>query len=76
MTAEFLKAIKETLALEKPVSMEDRFREYEIWDSLSYLVLNLMLEELYGVEITNEEFKEMDTINDIYIYVTNHSGIN
>ena len=47
------------------INPSDKFREYEEWDSLAYLSMIAALDEEFGVEIENEEFEKLETVNDL-----------
>lgn len=48
----------------------DLFRDYESWDSLALLSLMAMLEDEYGKTIPREFFEKLNTIEDLYKYIT------
>jgi acyl carrier protein len=48
----------------------DLFRDYESWDSLALLSLMAMLEDEYGKTIPREVFEKLNTIEDLYKYIT------
>ena len=43
----------------------DKFREYEDWDSLAYLSMIAVLDEEFGIEIENEEFEQLETVQNL-----------
>lgn len=47
------------------ISLLDNFRDYEDWDSLAYLSMIAALDEEFGVEIENEEFEKLETVQDL-----------
>lgn len=47
------------------ISLSDNFRDYEDWDSLAYLSMIAALDEEFGVEIENEEFEKLETVQDL-----------
>lgn len=47
------------------VNLSDKFRDYEDWDSLAYLSMIAALDEEFGVEIENEEFEKLETVEDL-----------
>lgn len=66
MEAKFMKNFKEILEMEDiEIQMSDRFREYERWDSLAYLSLIAMMDEEYDIQIEGNEFKKLNTIQDL-----------
>ena len=47
------------------INLSDNFRDYEDWDSLAYLSMIAALDEEFGVEIENEEFEQLETVQDL-----------
>lgn len=69
--AQFLEDVKEALELEdREVHMDDCFREYEEWDSLTFLALTTLLSSQYGVSVGIDAFNSINTWGDLYSYVT------
>ena len=67
---EFMKLFQETLEIEdQEVKSEDKFRDYEEWDSLAVLSLLAMINEEYDIIIPRKEFDKMVTIGDIVNYI-------
>ncbi len=72
MEEKFLENIKEALEIDgRDIQLSDTFRDYEEWDSLSQLSLIAMLDEEYEVEIEDEEFVMLKTLEDILNKITN-----
>lgn len=70
--AEFIVAFAD--AIEKDgalIKFEDRFREYEEWDSIALLSVVAMLDDNYSVNIPREIFEKLETIQDLIGYVYN-----
>lgn len=53
-------------------SPETKFRELDEWSSLIALSVIEMLDEEYGIQIENKDFKNLETIADIVDYVEKH----
>ena len=63
MEQQFIEKLKEVIEIEDhEVALEDEFRNYDEWDSLTYLSVIAMLDEEYGVEIETEDFKKLRTV--------------
>jgi acyl carrier protein len=62
----FMDLLHEALERENEIKMEDKFRDYEEWDSLAYLSIIALLDEEYDVQIEEAEFKQLKTVQDIY----------
>jgi acyl carrier protein len=73
METKFLEQFTELLEMEKPVKLNDIFREYENWDSLAYLSVISFVDEEYGIVIPREEFGKMKTVKDIIDYIAANS---
>ncbi len=53
------------------LSMDTNFREIDEWSSLAALGLLAVMEEEYGVTLSNDDIKKSVTIRDIYNIVNN-----
>ena len=66
MEEKFIELFKETLEIDgRELELSDEFRHYDEWDSLSQLSLIAMLDDEYGVEIENEDFVKVKTLQDL-----------
>ena len=64
---EFLAEIKEALELDDlNIKMDDNFREYEEWDSLTFLTLMTLMNEKHGVALDIDTFNGISTWRDLY----------
>ena len=68
---EFINDIK--LEFEDVINLNEDsiFRDFDSWDSLTGMAIQVMLEDNYGVHLSDETFKSFKTINDIYEFVKN-----
>ncbi len=63
MKDQFFEKLREILEAEdKEISLDDKFRDYEEWDSLANLSLIATIDDEYGVVIPNDEFKKIETV--------------
>lgn len=63
----FLDQIKEVVEIEdRDIFMSDTFRDYDEWDSLCRLSLIAMLDDEYEVNIEEEVFKTLLTLEDLW----------
>ena len=70
MEQDFIQALIDSLELErKDINLNDSFREFEEWSSLSVILLIAMYDELYNKEITDKDIKQCNTINDLYLLI-------
>lgn len=67
-TTEFIKKFAEAIEREAEINMEDNFREYEEWSSLSYLSVIAMIDEEFDKQIEQTDFKELKTVQAVYDY--------
>ena len=65
MKNKFLKAFKEALEIDRQIELSENFKDYEEWDSLSRLSLIVMLDEEFGVQIENQDFEKINTVQDL-----------
>jgi acyl carrier protein len=72
MTTEssFLEIIAESLELDFQLNIDDRFKEYEEWDSMTFLSLMMLLRDEYGLTLEIDEFNQIETWKDVYNRIT------
>ena len=67
---EFINYLAELLERDvQAVNPDDRFREYEEWDSLALLGLGAMIDENYSIVIPRKEFEQLVTVKEIYEFI-------
>ena len=67
MKEKFLDAFKEALEIEEvKVEMSDVMSDFDTWDSMSRLSLIALLDEHFEIEISDDEFENMTTVQDLY----------
>lgn len=77
MKDKLITVLREALEMESdPIEGADNFREYAGWDSLSQLTLIALLDEHFGVSIPMQNFKEINTVDDLAGYVEKHASTN
>jgi len=70
MKEKFLASFKEALQIEdREIGLEDIFRNYEEWDSLSRLSLIAALDEEFDLQIEDKEFEKLVTVGDLMAVV-------
>lgn len=71
ITTEFIEKFAEALEMEDTsiLTGSTEFRTLEEWDSLAYLSIIAMLDEDYDIQIENDEFKKLKTIDNIVTFV-------
>lgn len=64
---DFMVKVSEALELDnREISLADNFREYEEWDSLTFLSLMTMMHNEYGVNLDIDDFNGIDTWQELY----------
>lgn len=54
------------------ISAETIFRDLDDWDSLSAMAVIAMIEDIYFIKISDEEFINLKTIQQLYNFITKH----
>jgi len=63
---DFIGKFKEALNAEnKEINLNDKFRDYDEWDSLRYLSVISMLDSEFDVIIEPKEFQKIETIKEL-----------
>jgi acyl carrier protein len=66
MKDQFFEKLREILEAEdKEIALEDKFRDYDEWDSLANRSLIATIDDEYGVVIPNDEFKKIETVGEL-----------
>ena len=68
---EFLGAFMEAFELDESfeVKMDDEFRQYDNWDSLTKLSLIAVLDDEFDVLIEDKDFNKIITVQDLYDFI-------
>ena len=67
MKDKFLEVLKEVFEIEdQEINMEDTFRDYDEWDSLTHLSLIAMLDDEYDLQIEETAFNKIKTVQDLF----------
>ena len=53
------------------MNLEDAFRDYESWDSLTLLSLIATIHDEFDVSLSNNDIEELNTIKDILDKINN-----
>jgi len=56
------------------ITEDFNFREFEGWDSLTALCIQAMIENKYGVPITNPEIRNAQTFKDLFELIKTKKG--
>ena len=68
----FIELFAEALEREDEIKMDDEFRDYPEWSSIVYLSVIAMMDEEYGIQIEEADFKKLRTVQAVYDVCTNH----
>lgn len=63
---DFLNTIKDALELERDIQLEDEFRHYEEWDSMTFLSLLTLMRDQYGINLDIDTFNNITTWSDLF----------
>lgn len=70
-TDKFINLFAETIEVESSgLTLETKFRELEEWSSISIMLLIAMFDSEFNKEISTEDIKQCNTINDLYKFAT------
>nr|MDK2851508.1 acyl carrier protein [Candidatus Cloacimonadota bacterium] len=71
----FIDILADALEMEiTDIKANDKFREYEEWDSLAVLSVIAMIKQNYGITIPRKEFDSLLTVEDLYNYISANKG--
>lgn len=71
----FLDLLEELFEKDKTtIKMEDTFRDYEEWDSLTLLGLGALIHNEYGITIPRIDFEKIITLEELYNYIQAHKS--
>jgi len=61
----FIEHFREALDAEegKEIKPEDKFRDYDEWDSLRFLSVIAMIDSEYDIIIETDDFKKIETVS-------------
>ena len=62
---EFLVELEDVLQREEACNIEDTLADYEEWDSLSKMAVMAYYKKNFGVEITLNNLKDVNTVEDL-----------
>ena len=66
----FLTTVAEALELDFALSIDDHFKEYSEWDSMTFLSLMMLLRDEYNLSLEIDEFNQIETWKDIFTRLT------
>lgn len=67
MKEEFLAQIAEVFEVEiGEINLDTKFKEHDNWSSLTSLTLFAMLDDVYSINISDEELQQMNTLGEIF----------
>lgn len=70
---EFIENFAEAIDIEATeLTAETEFRTLDEWDSVAYISVIAMMDDVYDIQIEMPTFKTLDTIGAIAEYIENH----
>ncbi len=71
---DFMEKFAEAIEMDSAEGLKEdtRFRELDEWSSLAVLSVIAMLDEEYGMQIENIDFKRLETVGSIAHYIEEH----
>lgn len=64
----FIEVMKDVFDVDE-IKMEDTFRDYEEWDSITLLTLTASLNDEYDLTIPRVDFEKLETFQDMFDYI-------
>lgn len=72
MIDKIIEELKDILEIEdQELSLEDNFKQFDTWDSIANISVIAMLDEEFDVLIPTEEFKKINTVQELVDEVKN-----
>ena len=62
----FLSLFADAIEREEGVNITDEFRGYTEWGSLAYLSVIAMIDEEYDLQIEQDDFRKLETVQDVF----------
>ena len=70
MEQKFLEVITEAFEIEgREIQLTDNFKEYDEWDSLAQLTLIAELDDNFGVTISSDELRKIQTLQQLLQHI-------
>ena len=57
---------------DQKITAETIFRDLDDWDSLTAMAVIAMIEDIYFIKISDEDFINLKTIQQLYNFITKH----
>jgi len=66
MQKKFISLLGDILQMNaEDIQLQDKFRDYENWDSLAYLSVIAMMDEEFDIQIETNDFKALISVEDL-----------
>ena len=70
MKEKLINALAEALEMDaSKIKLEDKFRDYENYSSLTELSILAMMDSEFGIELEMKDFDNLTTVNDLLDYI-------
>ncbi|HOK75829.1 MAG TPA: acyl carrier protein [Bacteroidales bacterium] len=70
MKEKLINALAEALEMDaSKIKLEDKFRDYENYSSLTELSILAMMDSEFGIELEMKDFNNLTTVNDLLDYI-------
>lgn len=66
---QFLEKLKEELEFDSEIDFNTNFQELEEWDSMSAMVLIGFVSDCFGLTLTGDDLKKLNSINLLITYI-------
>lgn len=75
--AEFMEKIKQQFMEVDDINVDENtdFRQFDEWDSLTGMAIQVMVTDDYGVDLTIDVFKSLNTVGEIYDFVNENTKV-
>ncbi len=67
---QFVELFKDVMEMNnQKIKPDDKFKEYEDWDSLAVLSILAMVNQEFDIVIPRREFESVNTIRELYVLI-------
>ncbi|MDY5684142.1 MAG: phosphopantetheine-binding protein [Treponema sp.] len=66
---EFISKFSAELDISNEISETTKYKELENWDSMQALVIIMMVDDIFNVQIGSDDFNKAETLSDLYFRI-------